>query len=315
LKKILIMAGGTAAAWHIVQTIKEYFYNEYEIHICDINSPELIAASKYAYKYHQVPYIDDPIYKNYMYKMLEKEKIDIVMPLIDFDLQMFAFDDPKLKELGIISTAPLKDTFERLTDKRELYSLLKTLDISALQICEPNDIDTSQMYVLKPAIGFGSKGFRIVEGSKIFECLEKDDIIQELCVQDNNVFEITAEIYNYGQALKIFQRQRIETKQGVCTKMKIVSNSEIDNNILKLVKNIHCPTAFCIQFLYHNRRWCMNDCNLRLGAGTALSSKAGFQLTRALLATLLDGREHDECLIPDKSVKSVVRVYDEVIMR
>lgn len=314
-KKILITAGGTATAWHIVQIIKTYYDDVFEIHICDINPPELIAASLYSYKYHQVPYIVDANYDKVILHILQEEEIDYVIPLIDFDLKFFAENAQFLKQLGVISTGPAYDTFQILSHKGKLHDFLKSINVPTLNIYNVKDIHPDVNYVLKPSIGFGSKGIRIVEGAKVSSLLNNDDIIQELSVMGEGVFEITAEVYNYNNCLRVFCRQRIETKDGVCTKTKIIHNSQIEDSIKTLVSNIPCPIAFCVQFLYRGATWCVSDCNLRLGAGTAFASKAGFQLTRALIATMLDKKEHAELLIPDNSIKSMLRVYNEVVIR
>ena len=61
--------------------------------------------------------------------------------------------------------------------------------------------------------------------------------------------------------------------------------------------------------------WCITDCNLRIGAGTALSTKIGFQLTRALLASLSGKKVENSFFNIDHSIKSVLRVYDEIAIK
>ena len=56
-RRILITAGGTATAWHMSNIVREYFGNCIELHVCDINPRELVAASINSDKFHRVPYI------------------------------------------------------------------------------------------------------------------------------------------------------------------------------------------------------------------------------------------------------------------
>lgn len=97
--------------------------------------------------------------------------------------------------------------------------------------------------------------------------------------------------------------------------MKPMIDGRIMNSISQLVELLPLPRAFCIQFMYHNSQWEIIDCNLRLGAGTALSTAIGFQLTRAFIASLLGKEITDDLFKVDSSVRSVVRVYDEVVIR
>jgi hypothetical protein len=311
-KKILITAGGTATAWHISKIITEHFSDFFEIHLCDINDQELVASSIYAHHYYVVPPIADPGYRKYMYELLKNNHIDIIIPLIDNDLYVFPSDDEDLNDLGVISTAPELNTVETLTDKKSMFHFLTSHQISTPMLYQIEDIEPNIQYAVKSMVGFGSRTFRILYGKDIEKNISPDDIIQELCIADKNNYEVTAEIFCYNGILRVFCRERIETKSGVCTKMKPIDDSEILSSIQKLTSVISCPRAFCVQFMRNNGHWSIIDCNLRLGAGTAMSSAIGFQLTRALLTTLLNQLPPDDFFQINHAVKSVLRVYDEV---
>lgn len=314
-KKILVTAAGTATAWHICMVIKRYFDAYFEIHLCDINPPELVPAAVYSHAFYRVPPINDPQYVEHMFSLLKEESIDIIVPLIDLDLFLFPSDSSRLHELGIVSTAPPLHTVRTLSDKRSLHHFLINHDIPTPALYQIDEIDPHETYVVKSAIGFGSRNFRVLKGSDISAAhIGDDDIIQEFCVPANNTYEITAEIFCSGSSLKIFCRERIETKAGVCTKMKPFSDESIEKSLKKLTASISCPIAFCVQFMYNAGKWELIDCNLRLGAGTALSSAIGFQLTRALLLTLLHHSVPEDIFLVNPSVKSVLRVYDEVVI-
>lgn len=330
-KKILLTAGGTATTWHFCQVIKSYFKEDFEIYITDTNESYLTPSSIYAHKFFQVPPVKSPDYIKTMHQLIQDEKIDIIVPLIDFDLFNFAKDDEFLKKLNIVTTAPLLSTSKTLTEKKAMFEFLSTHHIPTPRLYAVSEIKNDQKYVVKPELGFGSQGVAVLLGEEIRsqyfdpedrENLEKPEshkgcnknkniIIQEFCDSE----EITAEVYN-GETLEIFQRRRVATKEGVCVKMIPVYYPEIDTSIKKLTSVIECPTAFCVQFRQNEAgEWCLFDCNLRIGAGTALSSKIGFQLTRALLTHLL-GQKIDASLFQiDRSIKSVLRVYEEIAIK
>lgn len=309
-KKILITAGGTATAWHLCNIIKEYFDNKLEIHICDINDEYLVASSIFAYKFHKVPSIYEDNYKEYMINLLKNEKIDIIVPLIDFDLVTFCSDSNELKNINVISTAPLLNTTETLTNKKNLEIFLKNNNIPYVPSVILENVLEDKEYVIKPIRGFGSRGVEILNGLEIKNRkLDEDMLIQEKC----NKKEVTAEIFN-GEFLSIFVRERVETKSGVCTKMVPFNNDQVIDSLKRLINVIKCPIALCIQLMELDGIWRITDCNLRLGAGTALSSAIGFQLARSFLATLVNEQVPSEWLKPNKKVKSVLRVYKEIVI-
>ena len=311
-KKILLTAGGTATTWHFCKIINEYYVNDFDIYITDTNDEYLVPSAIYAKKFFKVPSVYEDNYIDTMYEILEKEKIDIIVPLIDFDLFKFSKDNIKLIELGVYTTAPLLKTIETLTNKEKMYRFMKKYNIPTPNVYSLDEVEDDKEYIIKPKTGFGSIGVYKKLGCEIKNIKNFDEIIiQELCKPE----EITVEVFN-DDILKIFQRKRVATKSGVCVKMEPVYIEQIDNSIKLLVENIECPNAFCIQFMQNEKGlWCITDCNLRIGAGTALSTKIGFQLVRACLAHMINREVSDDFFTIDKEVKSVLRVYEEIVIK
>lgn len=315
MKRILITAAGVVTVWHMVNVIEKYFSTDYEIHLCDINPEELVPASVKAYKFHQVPLSISSEYYGCMLNLLEREKIDIIVPLLNRDLELWSSDNEDLKRLNVITTGPIKSTYYALDNKETLYYTLMGLELPCLKLYKFPELEENAEYIVKPKIGGGAKGVMLLKGREISESDFTENVVQRYCKDTENYGEITAEVYNYKGVVRIIQRRRVAIRQGVCTKAVRVYYDEIDKCIKKLISKFECPVTMCIQFLYDGKHWCMNDCNLRLGAGTALSTGFGFELVRAMLATLADGQPHPEYLEIDDTVKAVVRVYDEIVMR
>lgn len=312
-RRILITAGGTATVWHMSNIVREYFGNCIELHVCDINPRELVAASINSDKFHRVPYITDKNYKPFMLHLLETEKIEIIIPLIDWDLFEFCSDNDELKKLKVISTGPERRTAQYLANKEMMFQFLTEYDIPTPVLVHNADVCENSKYIIKPKIGCGSKGMGVLSGAEIKNnpIDEEGYLIQELCRGE----EITAEVFHSNDRLEVFQRVRIKTKEGVCTKAKYADVPEIREYIEKLVSFIPMPLAFCVQFMKCNGIWSIIDCNLRIGAGTALATTYGFQLVRAFFANLIGETVEDEWFKADSNIKAVVRVYRELAMR
>lgn len=318
MKRILITAGGTGIAWHICKIAKEYYSNEIELHICDINSPELIPTSVYADHTHTVPLSSDPSYIEIIKEIIENNKIDIVIPLLPNEGEIFAKDSEIIKELNVSTTAPVKKVFDSLTDKNNLYYSLKQLNIGTpIVISDIHEIDPQKMYIIKPKVGFGSNGVKLLNGKIIIESgeysdFDKQNVIQEYCGDGE---EVTVECFNYDGRMEVFARQRIAVKSGVCVKTKVIDSSPFMEDFRKLVANFEMPIAFNAQYLLNNEEWKLFDLNLRLGAGTPLATAYGFQLTRAMLSSLLGHEIIDDFFKIDHAIKSVLRVYQEIVIR
>lgn len=319
MKKILVTAGGTATAWHFCDVANKYLKNEIELQVCDINDAYLVPAVVSAKKVHKVPLSSHPTYLSCLEEIISREKIDVIIPLIPAEASLLAPDSAFIKKLGITSTAPLLSTAKALADKEGMINTLNKLDIPTPRSFRLDEVVGSQKYILKPKMGFGSLGIKVITGNALKEEYKTDSDLEECSIEeychDEDYDEVTVEIFNQKDNLHIFSRRRVATKSGVCTKMVPVNNKIFYPMIKKLVDNIECPTAFNCQFLYHRGQWKLFDCNLRVGAGTALSSAIGFQLVRALLASIVGLEVNDSYFQIDSSVKSVLRVYQEIVVK
>lgn len=311
MKKILVTAGGTATAWHIAQVAKEHLADLVEVQVCDTNEQYLVPVTAMNLKVHKVPPVVAPEYLKCVGKIVEDEKIDCIIPLIPQEAYLFAKDSKFINMHHIKSSVPPLETTKLLTDKLNMYHTLLSLNIPTPKILERDEALDSKKYLVKPRLGFGSSGVKVIMGS---DYVPEDCIIQEYC-HDEDYDEVTVEVYNGENKLHILARRRIATKIGVCVKMEPVDGSIFFPHIKKIVENIVCPKAFNVQFLWHNGVWKLFDCNLRLGAGTALSTAIGFQLTRALLAELIEVDVEENWFKIDESVKAVLRVYQEIVVR
>ena len=312
MKHILVTAGGTAIAWHICKICRQYFRNKTEIYICDINEPYLVPASTLAKDTFKVPQASDNSYLDNIESIVKKNRIDIIIPLIPNELVKLSSDSDFITSTGLKTASVSKKTIINLSDK---YLMLKTLNsqkISTPRVFSAEETETDKEYFIKPRLGFGSLNTSVLFGKQIKANSVSDSfVIQEKCDCSE---EVTVEVFN-GDKLKVFARKRVATKSGVCVKMIPVDNSPFIPIVQKLVVSMDMPIAFNLQFLYDDKTWKLFDCNLRLGAGTALATAAGFQLTRAFIAELINEPVLDEWFDIDKSVKSVLRVYNEVVLR
>jgi carbamoylphosphate synthase large subunit len=308
-RKILILGGGTATTWHLSKLIKEKFFDSFHLCIADINEKKLIPASTLCDSYFQLPPIADPFYYDFMLKLFEEEKIDVVVPLIDFDLLFFPKDNPDLLRLNILSTAPNQETISLFKSKSASSDYLHAKHIRVPRIYQKSEIESETNYFVKPDKGFGSKDARVEKGKDIF--FSDQFIVQEVLHRP----EITVEIFKKDTIVKYICRERLDVKAGVSTKARFFDDKEIKGIIEQVSRFVDLPLASCVQFMKDtDNQWCLTDFNMRLGAGTALSSAAGFSIASAFLSVLAGKDNFIKHLkkIPKNSI--VVRVYDEIVM-
>lgn len=259
-----------------------------------------------------MPYADNPYYLKAIEKIINENAIDIIVPLIPNELLSLSNDSAFVKRLGVKTSSCASNIVSSLSDKLLMFQAMKDLDIATPTVYSLADVEENEMYFVKPRLGFSSLDTGVYSGKQlIMNGLSNDYVIQELC---DNTEEVTVEVFN-GSFLKVFARRRVATKSGVCVKMIPVNNQVFVPIVNKLISKIELPIAFNLQFFKDNDIWKLFDFNLRLGAGTPLATATGFQLTRAFLAELIGEAVSDDWFNVDQDIKSVLRVYNEVIIR
>lgn len=313
--KVWITAGGTGSAWHICSVIKKYYKDEVELFVGDINDEQLVASSTLADHFFKVPLVKDEAYPEFMYDKLSSNGIDVIIPLIPWEQDFFSMDNPRFASLGIKSLAAPIATNQIFNDKIKLHDYCSDKGIPTIKIFNKDEINPADTYFIKALSGFGAAGAAMRKGEELTEKELDSCVIQEYCVEPQGLNEITVEVFNDDGKLFLCGRRRLENKCGVCTKAEFVETTDVRPYIEQMVGDYEFPLVFNVQFVHHDGVWKVMDVNLRLAAGTGLSNAVGFQLIRALFNKLL-GKEFDETLLSvDSTVKTVIRVYEEVVIR
>lgn len=317
--KLWVTAGGTGSAWHICQIAKKYYADEIELFVSDINEAELVAASTLADHFFVVPPVRQEGYADVMYRLLQDNQIDVIIPLIPWEQPFFSPDREPFQKLGIRSLAPVIKTSQILNDKVSLCRFCETNDIPTIRIFSLQDmqegrIKPENIYFAKAREGFGAAGSRKLPGKDLRAEDFENSVIQEYCGDENGIHEITVEAFWNKGSLHTVARERLEAKSGVCTKAKICRAAQAEQVISQMTGLLEFPMVFNVQFIRHEGKWKVMDVNLRLAAGTGLSCAAGFQLIRAALATLLGKEIKEEWFEIKPGIKSILRVYQEIII-
>ncbi len=312
MKKIMILSGGTSTAWHIASVLRKYYSDKMHLIICDINPEYLVHSSVLADTYIQVPPIKAENYYSDMLRYFELHQVDILIPLIDDDITLFASDNIDLQRLDIYSTAPKEKTINALSNKKNLANTLEKIDVTTPKCIKSlNDIEREKKYFKKDVIGCGSKGAEKIKGKDVLEKENWENIVvQEICTPP----EITVDVIQNQGEIYIACRERIETKLGVSTKCRVFYDADIHEIIKKIASALELPTIFCVQFMKDSdNNWSLTDFNLRSGGGTAISAATGFEAVRYAAALWLEETADNAWLTLPENDSYVVRTYSEVV--
>lgn len=314
-KNILVLACGLNSAYHMINVLKNNYPKEFHIIGTDINDPYLVSSINLVDKFYKVSNSKNNKFYQEIISILDKENIDIIVPIFDLDQKLFYKDNPDLLDRKIISTAPTKKTFKYYGDKEKLSNFLSKNGLPTPKIYSFEKIIKNNEYFLKPKDGVGSIDAKKATGKDILCQKEINNyIIEEICYPP----ELTVEAFFFRNKISTVTRERLETKAGVCTKTCIYYNQDLENIVKKFTKIIAVPTIFNLQFMKNQEnKFVITDVNLRLAGGMGLSYKAGWDEISALSDIWLnkDEKEIFSHLKLNFKKQWITRVYEEIITK
>src|SRR5205085_59014 len=121
--------------------------------------------------FHRVPPGSDAAYAETIAGLVERERVDVVLPQSSFDLQALAEARDRF-DVPVLVSSP--DTVHRSNDKAETYSLLQRIGVPTIEfrrVAGARAVEAAahelgypdRAVCFKPVFSSGSRGFRILD--------------------------------------------------------------------------------------------------------------------------------------------------------
>ena len=312
MKKILITGGGTGTAFSYVTHIKKNWGDNVEIHVCDINESKYITSALFSDYAHKVPYANDENYKIAIANIINQNNIDLVIPLLNAEVLQIS----RAREEGLINKHvsfmfSLDIAAKICNDKKYAGDIMESVGIPVPKTWL-NFSDLPSVLFCKPKDGFGSINAKLIHKDEIKdEILDNAYIYQELLVKP----EVTVDCFYDDKKDYIYVscRERIEIKNGVCTKARLFKDNDLEKIALNIARKIQVRGGFCFQVMkaLNTNQWKVIDLNMRLGAGTAISYAGGSDFFSATYALFLN--EDYKQYLSNRKSGIVTRQYVEFL--
>ncbi|KIE19463.1 hypothetical protein SE23_17245 [Vibrio sinaloensis] len=311
MKKILVCSAGAGNAFTYIKLINESFNDQVQLHIADINDSFLVSSSMFCDIYHKIPLSTSDGYKDFMKRLVNENEIDIVIPVINQDFVVFSelyYEEAFDKE--VIFSFPLGESSGLASDKDKCNKFLLECYISVPRSYSSYD-ELPSAFFIKPKNGFGSKDSYIEYKSNI-DRLDPLYTYQEILDSE----EVTVDCFSdlTQNFIHVTCRERIEVKNGVCTKARLFFDDELRSYALTIARRLNFNGGFCFQVMKSEGVWKVIDLNIRLGAGTSMSRKIGNDYFSATVRLLL-GMPYKQCFNDNAFQKSayVTRQYEDYL--
>ncbi len=265
------------------------------VHTADVEPH--IAAACLADAAHQVPRSSSPGYIGALLKIVQREGIDLLIPLIDSDLVKLSLARQRFARLrcGALISAP--GVVRTCRDKLRMFEFLTEHGIDTPQTWSLAALIRRRNhrfpYFLKPQFGSASRGSFVVQDEKALRAFAPH--VPEAIIQDFVAgVEHTLDVYTGfdGRPRCVVPRQRVEVRGGEVTKACTVKHDGIIQTGVRVAQALaECVGLITIQLiLTPEGRIRVIEVNPRFGGGAPLAIQAGADFPRWLLAEWL-GRQ------------------------
>lgn len=213
---------------------------------------------------------------------LENE-IFYVLPWLDKDIDRLYQNKHLFSQMNIHILADLSEGARLCNDKLLITRYLMN-KISYVNRLVPLTNVRKYPIVLKPRIGSGSVGVRIIRNLRELEILNYNPE-NSILVEYNQGTEYTVDYFSYkGVASNIVPRKRIKHRAGEALIFKTENNSELINKTKELCQLLCLDGPGNMQYIYNvdEEVFQVTDINPRLAGGVTLSIAAGVNYSKLL---------------------------------
>jgi carbamoyl-phosphate synthase large subunit len=231
--------------------------------------------------------VNSPNYVDDLLDVCRRKKIDLVIPLIDWELQVLAEARERFQEVGTRMLVSSPAVVEICRDKRKTCEFLVKSGLDAPRVFSFEEAaDGPFPLFMKPRFGSSTRHVRFVYNRQALKRLGQHAsrfIIQE-CVRGT---EFTVDVYAGldGVPRVAVPRERLQVRAGEVAKGRTVRHEEIIRKSLQAVEALaECAGVITMQcFLTAEGAIKFFDLNPRFGGGVPLSIEAGADFPRWII--------------------------------
>jgi carbamoyl-phosphate synthase large subunit len=237
-----------------------------------------------------VPRTDEPHYVSTLVDLCARERIALVLPLIDPDVPVLAAHRDALDATGARTMVLPGDAAVTVADKRATADLFAGLDVPAPACWTAEEAeaatDLAFPVFVKPRFGSaGADAHAAADRAELDFWLAR---VPEPVVQEHLPGpEVTSDVLclDDGRASAVVSRQRLEVRTGEVSKGVTVHDPDIVRHCVRIAEAIEARGPITVQCLLRgDGSPAFTEVNARFGGGAPLGFAAGVRSPRWLLA-------------------------------
>ena len=297
MKNILVSGASGIIGYGILRSLKKV---KNGLHLIGTTIYSDSVAQGFCDIFELAPLTSDANYINWLTNIIEKHKVDLIIPGIDVDMYNWARNINRIEKTGAKVMINNLDLISLCDDKWLFYENLGKIDTPYRIDSSINsnfDELTSRFglpFLLKPRHGFGSKGIVKVDGKDTFLKYEGDIgpqlMAQPIIGSDDEEYTTSAFCDGKGGYYTNITLRRKLSKDGFTEKAEVAAISDINTAVSILVKYFRPigPTNF--QFRQHNGVFKLLEINPRISSSTSIRTAFGYNESQMSVEYFLENK-------------------------
>jgi carbamoyl-phosphate synthase large subunit len=264
-----------------------------EVLACDLNA-SLSSACQTADLAFDVPRCTDPSYVDSVFEICEKNKIHLVVPTIDTELQSLAMAYKRFSSIGTRVHVSPPEVVAIVQDKLETARALAAFGVPVPPTYSLEDVQSSSDGIqwpmfMKPRSGSASRGLQIIHRPEQLPSNPSEPMILQEFLQGPE-FTINIFVDASGVLRSAVGHRRLQIRAGEVEKGRTERREDLHEIAVKI--NRCLPTArgiLCFQVIEDIRSGLrVIEINARFGGGYPLADHAGATFAQWLLEEIVD---------------------------
>ena len=318
MKTALITSTGSVAADITLKSLKRMGFR---VIGCNIYPKEWIVESCEMDEFYQSPKISDNAeYLTFMKNLCVKEKVDFLLPMIDYEIDLLNVNREWFEEHNVVICMSPKESLDIIRNKKRLADFVKnecpqTQSIPTLMLCDIKKLEWDFPVVCKPYNGRSSQGLKYIYNQKEWEefiaIADKNTYIVEPFIEGPLVMvEVVRQIEPH-KVVAMTRRELISTPHGCSTTVYLYQDKELEeaSKILADKLNVWGDVNF-EYILDKNGKYHLVECNPRFSAGCEFSCMGGYDYIENHIKCFM-GKEIEDAHFKHNMI--IARKYEEYI--
>lgn len=267
-----------------------------------------------------VPKADAENYIPCLLKLIQKYKVDMIIPGIEADMIAWHTHRDLIAKTGTTLLLGNEELISDCIDKWRLFRKLKDRDVGCRieSSIIPDPLEFSMPFIIKPRRGYGSKGVVKIDSLEVFEFYRKrigqELMIQEMVGTNDEEYTVSAFFDKHSKIVAMIALKRRLSREGFTEIAETVEKEQFIPVIEELAF-IFCPIGpINFQFRKHNDSWKLLEINPRISSSTSIKTGFGYNECKMAVKYFLEKEEVTQPYIrKGKSIRYVEDffIYDD----